>query len=276
MAINNTSLIQKIISRRLTLTPFEAIHLKYLFRKGILENLINTDKSKDLYQEVDEINKPLSNYMVEFLVQRTREKSPDIYRKYNLAYEYMIDQDENSSKRGYMGLMLITQLRLIKSEFHNYFPKKTTKPLLDFDSYSYYHQDVKTFTDILKTLGETFRLFIQDIDNVLILNFFLRQLVETEDFICLKLLKMWLSKPKSNYDQNFEYMNGAYICCSPEIIQLILDKNHQNYVESIERKIGKLPTGFAEESLYYVQDIIKEVLKTIGKDESTHSPLSSL
>jgi hypothetical protein len=264
MDLNRTTLIQKVISKGVILTPFEAIHLKYLSRKGILNDLINIEKSSDPYLAAEKTNGPISPYMLDFIVQRTKKSAWEDYHKYNSVYEYLIDQDENSSKRGSMGLMLITQLRLIRAEFSNSLNNKINKPLLDFSSYSYYHQDIKTFSETLKTLGQVFKLFIQDIDDILTLNYFLSKLIDIKDFTCLEFLKKWLSKPKDD-QKDFEHMNGAYLCCSPEIIQLILDKNHQNYVYSLERRVGKLPVGFEEESLLYVQNIIKETIKSVNR-----------
>lgn len=265
MDLNRTPLIQKIIAKGIVLTPFEAIQLKYLSRKGILNDLINAERSQDPYKSIEEASGPISPFMVQFIAQKAEEESPEEYRHYNFAYRSMFDQDADSSKRGYMGLMLITQLRLIKAEFQSYFPNKTKKTLLDFDSHSYYHEDTKTFTQTLETLAETFRYFIQDIDNILTLNYYLSQLVELKDFVCLELLKRWLSKPKSNYEEDFKYLNGAYLCCNQKMIQLILDRNHQSYVGSLERSVGRLPMDFTQESLRYVQATINETITTGSK-----------
>lgn len=259
MDLNRNSLIQKVISKGVILTPFEAIHLKYLSRKGILNDLVDIEKAKDPYREAEETRGSISSFMLDFIVQQTKDSSWEDYHKYNSAYEYLIDQDNNSAKRGSIGLMLITQLRLISSEFSNSLNNEIDKSLLNFSYYSYYHQDVKTFSEILETLAQVFKLFIQDIDNILTLNYYLRQLIEIEDLECLQFLKMWLSKPKDD-QKDFKHMNGAYLCCSPEIIQLVLDKNHQNYVYSVGRRVGKLPVGFEEESLFYVQNTIKEII----------------
>jgi len=260
MDLNRNSLIQKVISKGVILTPFEAIHLKYLSRKGILNDLINIENSKDPYRKAEETRGSISPFMLDFIIQQTKDSAFEEYHKYNSAYEYLLDQDGNSTKLGSMGLMLITQLRLINAEFNSPFLDETNKSLLDFSSYSYYHQDVKSFSETLETLAQFFKLFIQDIDNILTLNYYLRQLIEIEDLECLKFLKMWLSKPKDD-QKYFEHMNGAYLCCCPEIIQLVLDKNHQNYVYSVGRRVGKLPVGFEEESLIYVQDTIKEIMQ---------------
>lgn len=86
--------------------------------------------------------------------------------------------------------------------------------------------------------------------------------MDIEDFNCLRLLKMWLNKPASpDKSEDFEHLNEAYLCCSPEIIQVILDRNHHNYVMSLERRLGKLPLNFEEESLKYIRDVIKETVK---------------
>lgn len=272
MDLNRTTLIQKVIAKGVILTPFEAIQLKYLSRKGILNELINTELSSDMYKTLEETSGPISPFMVNFICQRAREDSPDEYDKYNFAYEGILGQDDDSLKRGYMGLMLITQLRLIKAEFQNIFPEKFKKPLIDFDSYSYYHQDIKTFTQVLETLGVTFRLFIQDIDNILTLNYYIGSLVELEDLDCLKLLKMWLSKPKSNHDEDFEHLNGAYLCCDEKIISLVLNNNHQSHFHCIERRVGKLPMDFESESLKYVQRTIKDIVNSAKTQTTTERP----
>lgn len=267
MDLNRTTLIQKLISKGVKLTPFEAIHLKYLFRKGILNDLIGVEKTKNPYKTAEETRGPISSIMLDFLVQQTKNSSWEEFHRYNTAYEYLIDQDGNSSKMGSMGLMLITQLRLIKAEFKNsIYKKEKIKPLVDFSSYSYYHQETKTFIETLETLGQVFKLFIQDIDNILTLNFYLNQLIEIEDLDCLRFLKMWLSKPEDN-QEDFEYMNGAYLCCSPEIIQIVLDQNHHNYMYNFETKLGKIPVGFENESLSYVQSVIKEILSSVNKHQ---------
>lgn len=265
MDLNRTSLIQKIIAKGIVLTPFEAIQLKYLSRKGTLNDLIRAEKSRDLYKSIEEANGPISPFMIQFMVQKAEEESPVEFRHYNYAYKSMFGQDETSAKRGYLGLMFITQLRLIKAEFQNYLPKTANKSLLDFDSYSYYHEDIKTFKQTLEALAETFQYFIQDIDNILTLNYYLSQLVEHGDFMSLELLRMWLSKPKYSYEENFKYLNGAYLCCNQKNIQLILNKNHQSYVWSLERHVGKLPIDFAQESLRYVQTTICETIATGSK-----------
>lgn len=262
MDFNRTTLVQKIMAKGVILSPFEAIHLKYLSRKGILSDLINVARTDDPYKAIEERTGPISPYMVSYFAQRAQAESPDEYRIYNSAYESLISEDENCSKQAYMGLMLITQLRLIKAEFQNYFPTRTSGSLLEFDSYSYYHQDIKTFSQVLNTLGETFQFFIQDIDSVLTLNYFLSRLIDLEDLNCLRYLRMWLSKPKSNCDQDFEHLNGAYLCCSPEIINLVLDRNHKNFISFMERRYGRLPMNFEVESLKYVQDVLSIIVQT--------------
>lgn len=265
---NRTSLIQKIIAKGVTLTPFEAIHLKYLARKGILNDLINVEKADDPYLVAEEANGPLSPFMVDYLAGRAAEESPELYRTYNHAYEYMLDQDNSSEKWGYKGLTLLTQLRLTKSEFLRCIKKGVFIPILNFPSYSYLHQAEAPYQQTLDTLGETFRYFIQDIDDIISLNFFLHELMEPEDFNCLRLLKMWLNKPISTGNaENFEHLNGAYLCCNPEIIQIILDKNHHNYVTSLERRLGSLPLDFEEESLRYVKKTIAETIRPFKKLE---------
>lgn len=260
MDFNRTTLIQKIMAKGIILTPFEAIHLKYLSRKGTLNELINVARTDDPYKALEERTGPISPYMVSYFTQKAQEESPDEYRIYNSVYEALISEDENCSKRAYMGLMLITQLRVIKAEFQTSFPEKTRKSLLEFDSYSYYHQDIKTFTEVLNTLGETFQFFIQNINSILTLNYFLSRLIDLDDLNCLRYLRMWLSKPKSNYEEDFEHLNGAYLCCSPEIIKVVLDRNHKNFVSFMERRYGRLPISFEEESLRYVHSIINETI----------------
>lgn len=265
MDFNRTTLIQKIMAKGVILTPFEAIQLKYLSRKGTLNELINVARSEDPYKALEQRTGPISPYMVSFFAQKAEEESPDDYRIYNSAYEALITEDENCSKRAYMGLMLITQLRLIRAEFQTSFTEETGKSLLEFDSYSYYHQDIKTFTEVLNTLGETFQFFIQDIDSILSLNYFLSRLMDLEDLQCLRYLAMWLSKPKSNYNEDFEYLNGAYLCCTPEIIKIVLDRHHKNFVNFMERRYGRLPMSFEEESQKYVQGIIDETIQIASK-----------
>jgi hypothetical protein len=261
MDLNKTSLIQKIISKGVVLTPFEAIQLRYLARKGILNDLINVEREANPYLAAERATGPISPVMVNFMVQQTRAESPDEYQEYNFAYESMLDQDSNSTKQAYKGLMLITQLRLIKAEFQAAPLSKTKGSLLDFDSYSYYHHGTKTFTQTLESLGDTFKYFIQDIDNILTLNCYLHELAELKDFQCLSLLKLWLSKPIKSHDRDFEYLNGAYLCCNSEMINLVLDRNHQNYVDGLERHVGHISIDFAENSLKYVKSVLGDITK---------------
>lgn len=259
MYLDRVSLIQKVLAKGVTLTPFEAIHLKYLSRKGILDDIPKALKSTDPYKAIEDTGSSISPYMVEFITQKAAEESHEEYFNLNYAYEYLIDQDSNSSKQGFLGLMLMTQLRLIKAEFQTAPIKKVQKSLLHFSSYSYYHLEEKTFTETLETLGSTFKLLIQDIDNILTTNYYLNQLVELSDLNCLHILKMWLSKPEGS-EKDFEFMNGAYLCCGSKIISEILDYNHGSYVSSLERKVGHLPFDFEESSLKYVKDVIRGIV----------------
>lgn len=266
MDFNRSPLIQKLINKGLVFTPSEAIQLKYLSRKGILNDLIQAEKAVDPYKFTEETTGPISQIWVDFLVGRSAEEFPDRYRTYNHAYEFMLDQDRCSENQGYRGLMLLTQLRLTKSEHQRYMNKDVFIELSYFPSYSYVHQSEAPYQQVLHLLGETFKYFIQDIDNILSLNFYLHELMDIEDFSCLRLLKMWLNKPaSSDKSEDFEHLNEAYLCCSPEIIQIILDKNHHNYIMSLERRLGKLPLDFEEESLRYVKKTITEVARSFKK-----------
>lgn len=257
MDLNRLKLIQKVMQSGVTLTPYEAIHLKYLMKRGLLDEAIRLAKSDDVYRDVENIRSGLTPTMANFIIRQAAEASPEEYEDLDFAYENMLRQDEGSAKNGYCGLMLLTQLRLTRAEFNRRHPRKS---LLDFDSYSYYHQDIKTFNEVLGSLGENFKFLIMDIDNILTLNYFLNKLIELDDLVCLKHLKMWLSKPRSNYDEDFEFMNGAYLCCSSEIINIILDQNHQSFVNNIEGDLGGLPTDFAESSLRYVKEVLNGII----------------
>lgn len=260
MDTNRTRLIQKVVQSGTKLTPYEAIHLRYLMKKEILNEAMHIVSSSDVYKEVENIRSSLTPVMSDFIIRQTAEDSPDEYENLDFAYESLFQKDEDSIKRGYCGLMLLTQLRLTRAEFANDNSKKGRKRILDFESYSYYHQESKTFTETLGTLGETFKLFVMDIDIVLTLNYYLNKLIELEDLTSLKYLKMWLSKPNSNQSKDFGHLNGAYLCCSPEIINTVLDQNHKNYINNIQWDLGGLPSDFAENSLRYIKDVLNEII----------------
>lgn len=261
MDLNRNTLIQKIITKGVILTPFESIHLKYLSRKGLINSLIEIEKTNNPHIGVNRINTPISPYMVSFIANRAAQASPDLYRQYNYAYMAIFDHDSNSEKRGYMGLMLITQLRLIRSEYQRSFRQLKNITLLDASAYSYYHLKQTTFTQTLDVLAQTFKYFIWDIDIILTLNYYLRQLIELEDLSCLKLLRAWISKPRESVDDEFTYLNGAHLCCSESNIKLLLDQHHQSFVSSLETKLNSLPIDFGEGSKQYVLNTMKQIVK---------------
>lgn len=277
---NRTSLIKKIVLKSSVLTPFEAIHLKYLSRKGILNELVDIEKKANPYVSAQEVRGSLSPYMVNFIVGQVYRENPQLYTTYNYAYEELFDQDDSIPKLGYKGLALLTQLISMRHEYFvclifdseskedeqqigNKFKEFLHTPIMDFSSYSFIHKEEVTFTEVLKTLANTFRYFIMSIDNILTLNYLLEQLIDLDDLECLQFLKMWL-----NNNSLKPFFNAAKICCRTSNISYILNRNHQNYVESISLHIKDLPISFGHNSLQYVKNTITKTINSIKETES--------
>lgn len=259
---DKTSIIRKILNKGIILTPFEAIQLKYLSEKGLLEELINIERSKNPYIVIQEGQSSMSPYYVNYIIGRTREDNPDVFSSYNFAYNALFEEDKQGERLGYKGLMLLSHLRMIRAEYG--FSITYGKPATDlfgYQIYSYYHQGNVTFTDVLASLGETFSLFIKNIDNILTLNYFLERIVDINDLLSLRLLKMWLNKPENSEDYgDVDHLNGAYLCCTKENIENLLNDNHPDFIEGIRLRIRDLPSTFSESSLSYVKDVIFEII----------------
>jgi len=254
---NRVSLIRKIIAKGSILSPFEAIHLKYLSRRGLLEELVNIEREENPYTAAEDAHGTISPYYVNYLVGRTLENDPDLYRSYNYAYESLLHQDSTNEKLGYKGLMLLIQLRLLKLEHKQAMSQGKFISFMQFQSFSPLHYRYATYEEVLGALGNTFRYFLKDVDNILTLNFYLNQLIDVNELSCLKLLKMWLNP--ENY-KGSKVLHEASLCCDEEHIQFLLDENHANYAESISRHIKNLPISFAESSLEYVKDVIEKTI----------------
>lgn len=261
MYINRTSIIQKVLAKDSVITAFEAIYLKYLARKGILNDLMDVERASNPYLVARETRGPISSFMLDFIVRKVSEDDPDSYRKYNFAYTYIVNQDSNSEKLGYRGIALINQLRLMKLEYSQSMVVRSGISLENFESYSYLDQKQSSFIEILATLGETFKYFLMDIDNILTLNYYLNQIIKLEDLSCIQLLKMWLSQPLDADDrEEFSRLNGAYLCCTKDNIECVLNDNHHNFAESLKRSISDLPVSFEEQSLEYVKQQVERIV----------------
>lgn len=263
MMSNQSSVIQKIISKKLELTPAEAIHLKYLSRKGVLEELVSVELEANPYIATQKAEGPISPYKADFLVNLVAQNNPETFNSYNYAYEQILQQDSNSEKRGYEGLALLTQIRLMKYEYLELVNPNKPIDFPKFESYSFLHEKQVNYSLVLSNLYQVFKYFLQDIDIILTLNFYLGRLFQPEDLTCLDLLKKWLQKP-ANYlkEEGFIALHEAFLCCDSENINTVLNKNHPKYVESVTRMLRNLSADFLDSSLQYVNDIISKTIET--------------
>ena len=283
MNSTRSPLIQKLITGETKLTPYEAIHLKYLSEKGTLEALIDVEKQTDPYKFAREARGSISPYFVGFMIQWAKDKDPDLFRSYNKAYEALQNEDKYSAINGFKGLTLLTQISLMRQEHSNHtflsreyqmnkleiikqFQNTDYMPVTDFESYSFIHQKYVPFMVIVASLGHTFRYLYSSIDNILTLNYYLDKMVDIEDLQCLQYLKMWLNDGTANLREGEKpFFNGAEACCEQKSINIVLDKNHNNFVNHIGEFIPNLPASFAENSLQYVKDITNQTISSVKK-----------
>lgn len=262
---NRISLIRKLISSGYNLSPFETIHMQYLSRKGLLEELMAIELQENPYTAAEKAKGAIHPYYVSYLASLTAQNDPTfLYKSYRYAYESILHQEDNTQKLGYKGLMLLTQLRLMKLEHRQLLSKGEVIHLMNFESFSFLHQRESSYEEVLATLGNTFRYFLKDIDNILTLNYYLNQMIDLDELNCLGLLKMWLNP--ENYKETS--LNEAEICCEESNILFLLDENHANYAESLSLNINNLPIGFSENSLIYVKDVIKKTIEDVSKSSN--------
>ncbi len=265
MSNTRTALIKKILTNRFPiLTPFEAVHLKYLVRKEMLEELINAERHANPYMYAQEATGGISPHYVDLLVRRTASDEPELFKSYFRAYENIFYDDSNNEKLGYKGLTLLTQLRLIRCERSSQILLGKLHALDNFTSYSNLHQKPVTYLEVLGTLVNTFRYFVFSIDSILTLNFYLKEMIDLDDLSSLNHLKMWLKDEVThlNDEKSKKLSNEAHLCCDPKNIQQLLNENHQNYVDGLRRRYTNIPSAFAEDSLIYVKNVLSE---TVGK-----------
>lgn len=251
---NKASLIRKVTSRN-SLTPFETIHLKHLIRKSTLENLINVENEKNPYIASQNVSEAIPSYYLDLSILRFAKDDLIQYRSYEYVYRKLFEYDNNSEILGYKGLMLLTQLRIIKLEYGQYLSQSNLIDLMEYYSFSSFNQKERNYKEVLGDLGKTFKYFLKDIDNVLTLNYVLNQLIDLDDLSCLRLLKMWLNP--ENYKETI--LSEAEFCFDDKLIELVLNENHSNYVRSLKSKFVNLPINFSEDSLNYVKSVLKEI-----------------
>lgn len=273
--MNSThSFIRKIISKGVLLTPHEAIHLKYLSRKGILQRLIKQEMQTNTYQAVNESVSVISPPVVRFMCQCAQLKDPKAYAEINNAYEQLFNLDDHLGTLGYKGLTLLTQLTSMRNEYfvrlmldEQPVPSKEKidealgdfvhLPIMNFSSFSFVHQKDAQFIEVVRTLREIFSDFMKCVDNILTLNFYLDELVDLNDLDCLRYLQMWLSDGKGTENYIKPYFNAMRLFCNESHVMEILDDNHTKYIKFLGDQIN-LSASFEDSSLQYIKDVIKK------------------
>jgi hypothetical protein len=271
---NRKSLIRKMFLKDVVFTPLEAIHLKYLSRKGILKELAHVELQSNPYIAAQGVANRMSPYVIGFLVDRTRREDPKLFHSYNYAYEQLLSLDDGIGRLGYKGLALLTQLTSMRHEYFvrlilsddsekmmqqlkNDFKNVASPLIMRFSTHSFVHQKEVTYEETLASLGNTFQYLIRSIDNILTLNYYLEKLIDLEDLECLVFLKRWLNNgvKLSNETHPRPFFNAARLCCSEANILKIIDDDHQDFVDEFSDGIN-VPLSFGEGSFQYVKETI--------------------
>jgi hypothetical protein len=272
---NRKSLIHKIFSKDVVFTPLEAVHLKYLSRKGLLKELADVEAKSNPYIAAQGASSKMSSFYIGFLVNRVRQEDPELFHSYNYAYEQLLNLDDGIGRLGYKGLALLTQLTSMRHEYFvrlilsddsekmmqqlkNDFKNVASPLIMRFSTYSFVHQKEVTYEETLASLGNTFQYLIRSIDNILTLNYYLDKLIDLEDLECLLFLKKWLNNGSKLDNEGYPkpFFNAARLCCSEANILRILNDDHQDYVDEFSDGIKNIPMSFGESSLQYVKETI--------------------
>src|SRR5690606_20055960 len=96
MSYSISTLIQKFITNKLELNPFELFHLKHLSDKEVLADLIATEVKSNPYLDLQEAEGVLPKFSLHILSKRVSVNFPTQYRSCKYAFEYLQRLDDLS------------------------------------------------------------------------------------------------------------------------------------------------------------------------------------
>lgn len=270
MNLKAQSLLAKVTAKGV-ITPFEAVNIQYLYRKQMLDEARNKSNITNEYFEIMKMKSPLSELTLNL---QTSEQSMT-YDLYNWVYSSIFDFDLTSSDFGHEGLVFIYELN---SAYMQYTSKFKTLKKLQSASYqelqnqkifSMICQQDMTYHDLTVEFIKTYRNIVNVIDNVLTLNYYLKELIEISDLDCLKSFSSWFVKDTNSTENIFliTAFDLPYMCYK-QLVGAMLEDNHHNFIEymkyEIIYKFFKFPDDFEANSLTYVKAVIEQHFETVG------------
>lgn len=271
--MDTKSLIEQIASSG-TLTPYEAIKIQYLDKKYRLEQVEKITHWTNTYIDVGNLPTILSPYQLKNITTFDSSYKGEEYDCYQWAANNLFEMDANCGEVAYKGLILLQELRTLRADciinmlMKSHRDDPITGTLLEFTGYSYINQKRMTYVELVESFTTVLHLFIQIIDNILILNYFLKRLVDEKDLKCLEYLKIMFSQrersPEEKEEDKFQSTTiTKNHSCYDILFSLIIDQNHPDYVTYIEHELEakalRFPRNFKEDSHEYVMNTIKDL-----------------
>lgn len=272
MSYDKQSLISKIAGKGV-ITPYEAIHLQYLNKLYIKKKILEIKSYDNTYVTVEKIaglfSKPDLNRILTF--QTIEEISQ--YDAYRWAANFMTNLDSGTGELGYKAIALLNEFRYLQSEYTLKISrdlrdgKEVEGDIFDFSGYSQVHQQTMTVRQVLSSFSEALNILITSIDTILTLNYYLRSMVEKEEYTCLKFLSIILAEKKVE-DEDERGTNVAHLFYQ-QVATPLIENNHTKFVQFMQWKMNilgvRLNETFYEGSLEYVKTALNEISDTYLK-----------
>src|SRR3989338_5834937 len=268
------SLIAKIV-RKGIITPYEAIYLQYLNRKHMQEQELDVEKWENIYIAAENVSELFSQPDLKNILAFQSLNDATLYDSYRWAANYMTKLDTHTGDIGYRATALLNELRLMRSEnamliTRNLRESKAIEgTLFEFTAYSQTYGKVITFEESIALFTESLSLLLMSIDNILTLNYYLKTMVEQEEFNCLRFLRMILSEERQTTKDEEDPLNVTQLFYK-QLVDPIIETNHEKFIEFMKREFSSfsitLDDTFQEGSLLYVRKSLPEI--TVGIDDA--------
>lgn len=265
------SLIAKIAGKGI-ISPFEAIYLQYLNRKHMQEEELDVEKWENIYIAAENVSELFSQQGLKNILTFQSLNDATLYDSYRWAANYMTKLDTHVGDIGYRTIALLNELRLMRNENVMRITrdlresKEVGGTLFEFTAYSQVHGKVITFEEAIASFTESLSLLLMSIDNILTLNYYLKTMVEQEEFNCLRFLRMILSEEKQTTEDEEDPLNVTQLFYK-QLVVPIIETNHEKFIEFMKREFSSFnitfDDAFQEGSLLYVRKSLPEIVAEI-------------